>query len=210
MKLILLAAPGAGKGTQAEKLSEHYEIPTISTGAILRRNIKDGTELGKLAQSYIDKGNLIPDEVMIKVMADRLAEDDCKNGFILDGFPRTIAQAEALDKSDISIDTVLNIDVSDEVIIERLSGRLECSKCAATYHKEHNKPKTEGKCDKCGGDLGVRADDKPETVKSRLDTYHKTTEPLIEYYKNKGMLKTAVGQDSIKSTTLEVLRVLGE
>lgn len=210
MKLILLAAPGAGKGTQAEKLSEHYGIPTISTGAILRRNIKDGTELGKLAQSYIDKGNLIPDDVMIKVMADRLTEGDCKNGFILDGFPRTIAQAEALDKSDITIDTVLNLDVPDEVIINRLSGRLECSKCSATYHKENKKPMVEGKCDKCGGDLGTRADDTPETIKSRLNTYHETTELLIEYYENKGILKTAVGQDTIEATTQEVLRVLGD
>ena len=210
MKLILLAAPGAGKGTQAEKLSEHYSIPTISTGAILRRNIKEGTELGKLAQSYIDKGNLIPDDVMIKVMADRLDDDDCKNGFILDGFPRTLAQAEALDKSDITIDAVLNIDVPDEVIIKRLSGRLECSKCSATYHKEHKKPLVDGKCDKCGGELSTRADDTPDTIKSRLNTYHETTEPLIEYYKNRDMLKTIVGLDSIDGTTDEILRVLGD
>ena len=210
MKLILLAASGAGKGTQAEKLSEHYSIPTISTGAILRRNIKEGTELGKLAQSYIDKGNLIPDDVMIKVMADRLDDDDCKNGFILDGFPRTLAQAEALDKSDITIDAVLNIDVPDEVIIKRLSGRLECSKCSATYHKEHKKPLVDGKCDKCGGELSTRADDTPDTIKSRLNTYHETTEPLIEYYKNRDMLKTIVGLDSIDGTTDEILRVLGD
>ena len=210
MKLILIAAPGAGKGTQAEKLSEHYSIPTISTGAILRRNIKEGTELGKLAQSYIDNGNLIPDDVMIKVMADRLKNDDCKNGFILDGFPRTIAQAEALDKSDITIDAVVNLDVPDDIIINRLAGRLECSKCSTTYHREHKKPMVEGKCDKCGSELSTRADDTPETIKSRLNTYHETTEPLIEYYKDREMLKTVVGQDSIDGTTEDILRVLGD
>lgn len=210
MRLILLAAPGAGKGTQAEKLCEHFGIPTISTGAILRKNIKEGTELGKLAQKYIDGGNLIPDDVMIEVMKSRLSEDDCKNGFILDGFPRTIAQAEALDKSDIQIDCVLNIDVPDEKIVERLSGRLECSKCAATFHKLYRKPAADGVCDNCGGELVTRADDAPETVKSRLEVYHTQTEPLIEFYKNKGMLRTAVGQEEISDTTREVLKALGE
>ncbi len=210
MRLILLAAPGAGKGTQADRLKEYYSVPTISTGAILRKNIKEGTELGILAKKYIDGGNLIPDDVMIEVMRDRLSEDDCKNGFILDGFPRTIAQAEALDKSDIDIDCVLNIEVLDETIIERLSGRLECSKCAATFHKEYNKPRQDGICDKCGGKLGTRADDEPETVKSRLEVYHKQTEPLIRFYKDKGMLRVAVGQDSIEETTREVLKALGE
>lgn len=210
MRLILLAAPGAGKGTQAEKLCEHFDIPTISTGAILRKNIKEGTELGKLAQKYIDGGNLIPDDVMIEVMKSRLSEDDCKNGFILDGFPRTLAQAEALDKSDIQIDCVLNIDVPDEKIVERLSGRLECSKCAATFHKLYRKPATEAVCDNCGGELVTRADDTPETVKSRLEVYHTQTEPLIEFYKNKGMLRTAVGQEEISDTTREVLKALGE
>lgn len=210
MRLILLAAPGAGKGTQAEKLSEHFGIPTISTGAILRKNIKEGTELGKLAQQYIEGGNLIPDDVMLKVMDARFAEDDCKEGFILDGFPRTLAQAEALDKSDIKIDCVLNIDVPDEKIIERLSGRLECSKCAATFHKLYRQPEVEGKCDNCGGELVVRADDKPETVKSRLEVYHTQTEPLIEFYEAKGMLRTAHGQEEISDTTKEVLKALGE
>lgn len=208
MRLILLAAPGAGKGTQAENLSEHFEIPTISTGAILRHNIKEGTELGKLAKSYIDDGNLIPDEVMIEVMKNRLAEDDCAKGFILDGFPRTIPQAEALDASDIQIDSVLNIVVPDEEIISRLSGRLECSKCAATYHKEFKKPAKEGVCDKCGGELVTRADDQPETIKSRLEIYHGETEPLLNYYRDKGILKTAKGQHEIADTTAEVLRVL--
>ncbi len=208
MRLILLAAPGAGKGTQAEKLSEHFGIPTISTGAILRHNIQQGTELGKLAQKYIDGGNLIPDDVMIQVMRNRLAEDDCKNGFILDGFPRTLAQAEALDASEIEIDTVLNIVVPDEKIVQRLSGRLECKNCAATYHTEYRKPKTEGVCDLCGGPLVTRADDKPETVKSRLAVYHTQTEPLLRYYTQKGVLRTALGQEEIADTTAEVLKAL--
>lgn len=208
MRLILLAAPGAGKGTQAEKLCEYFGIPTISTGAILRKNIQEGTELGEIAKKYIDNGNLIPDDVMIKVMDSRLAEDDCKNGFILDGFPRTLAQAEKLDESEIKIDCVLNIVVPDEEIIERLSGRIECSECGTTYHKLHRKPKEEGLCDKCGGKLRAREDDKPETVKSRLEVYHTQTEPLIEYYKNKGMLKTAQSQNTIEATTDEILNVL--
>jgi len=210
MRIILLAAPGAGKGTQAEKLSEHFGIPTISTGAILRKNIKEETELGKIAKKYIDSGNLIPDDVMIKVMKARLEEEDCKNGFILDGFPRTLAQAENLDASDIDIDVVLNIDVADEKIIERLSGRLECSKCASTYHKQYRKPLKEGVCDACGGELITRADDKPETIKSRLEVYHTQTEPLIKFYTEKGMLKTAKGQEEISDTTKEVLKALGE
>ena len=210
MRIILLAAPGAGKGTQAEKLSEHFGIPTISTGAILRKNIKEETELGKIAKKYIDSGNLIPDDVMIKVMKARLEEEDCKNGFILDGFPRTLAQAENLDASDIDIDVVLNIDVADEKIIERLSGRLECSKCASTYHKQYRKPLMEGVCDACGGELITRADDKPETIKSRLEVYHTQTEPLIKFYTEKGMLKTAKGQEEISDTTKEVLKALGE
>ncbi|MBE5038920.1 adenylate kinase [Ructibacterium gallinarum] len=208
MRLILLAAPGAGKGTQAEKLSEHFGIPTISTGAILRHNIQEGTELGKLAKTYIDGGNLIPDDIMIQVMDDRLSKEDCKNGFILDGFPRTLAQAEALDASSIQIDKVLNIEVPDEKIIARLSGRLECSQCAATFHTEYRKPKVEGVCDNCGGKLVTRADDKPETVKSRLAVYHTQTEPLLKYYSDKGMLRTAHGQEEIADTTAEVLKAL--
>lgn len=208
MKLILLAAPGAGKGTQAEKLSEYFNIPTISTGAILRKNIKEETELGKIASEYINDGKLIPDDVMIKVMEDRLADDDCKNGFILDGFPRTLAQAEALDASPIEIDKVLSIEVPDEKIISRLSGRLECQSCATTYHKEFRPPVKENVCDKCGGKLDVRADDKPETVKSRLETYHNQTEPLLHYYSEKGMLRVAVGQEEIADTTKMVLKAL--
>jgi len=208
MRIIILAAPGAGKGTQAEKLSQHFGIPTISTGSILRRNIQEGTELGKLAKTYIDDGNLIPDDVMIAVMKERLSQADCERGFILDGFPRTLTQAEALSASDISIDAVLNIDVADEKIIHRLAGRVECSKCGATYHLEYNKPQKEGACDKCGGTLVTRADDKPETIKSRLDIYHQQTEPLLAYYAEKGMLRSAEGQEEVADTTAEVLRVL--
>ncbi len=208
MKLIILAAPGAGKGTQAELLSKHFNIPTISTGAILRKNISEGTKLGEIAGRYINDGKFVPDDVMIDVVADRLKQEDCKNGFILDGFPRTLAQAEALDNSDIEIDAVLTIEVVDETIIERLAGRLECKNCGSTYHKEHNAPKQEGVCDKCGGTLGVRADDKPETIKQRLETYHNQTEPLKEFYDKKNMLKTAIGKGEIADTTAEVLKAL--
>lgn len=208
MRLILLAAPGAGKGTQAEILSEHYGIPTISTGAILRKAIKDGTELGRTAEKYINDGKLIPDDLMLKVMDERFKNDDCKNGFILDGFPRTLAQAEALSASPIEIDKVLSIEVDDRTIIERLSGRLECRSCGTTYHTEHRPPKTPGVCDKCGGELGARDDDKPETVKQRLKTYHEQTEPLIEYYREKGLLRVAKGQSEIEETSRVVFEAL--
>ncbi len=208
MKLIMLAAPGAGKGTQAEKLSAHFNIPTISTGAILRKNIADGTELGAIAQNYINDGKFVPDELIIDIVKERLAQDDCKDGFILDGFPRNLAQAEALDKSGIEIDTVLNLDVEPSKIIERLSGRLECKGCGASYHKEHRKPKVEGVCDNCGGQLRTREDDKPEVIKQRLATYFEQTEPLIGFYKEKGFLKVAEGKDTIEETTAEVLKVL--
>ncbi|MBO5364694.1 MAG: adenylate kinase [Clostridia bacterium] len=208
MRLILLAAPGAGKGTQAEKLSEHFGIPTISTGAILRHNIQEGTELGKIAKQYIDGGNLIPDDVMIQVMKDRLSQEDCKKGFILDGFPRTLTQAEALDASGIAIDAVLNLEVEDEAIVQRLSGRLECKECASTFHKEYRKPKVQGVCDNCGGELTTRADDKPETIKSRLSVYHTQTEPLLKHYVEKGILKSVKGQDAIEDTTKAVLAAL--
>ncbi len=208
MRLILLAAPGAGKGTQAEMLSEHYGIPSISTGAILRKNIGEGTELGKIAEGYINAGKLIPDDLMIRVMDDRFKENDCKNGFILDGFPRTIAQAESLDASPIEIDKVLSLEVDDETIVERLSGRLECKSCGATYHREYNPTKVEGICDKCGGELGVRSDDKPETVRARLKTYHEQTEPLIDYYKEKGILRVAKGREEIADTRAAVLEAL--
>lgn len=208
MKLIILAAPGAGKGTQAEALSKHFGIPTISTGAILRKNIADGTELGEIAAKYINDGKFVPDDVMIDIVKKRLKEDDCKNGFILDGFPRTIAQAEALDASDVELDAVLTLQVDDAAIIERLSGRLECKACGSSYHKEHKKPKVEGVCDNCGGALTTRADDKPEIIKDRLATYYKQTAPLIEFYNERGMVRTAVGQDSIADTTAVVLDAL--
>lgn len=208
LKLILLAAPGAGKGTQAENLSKHFGIPTISTGAILRKNIAEGTELGSIAKKYIDDGKFVPDEVMIDIVRKRLHEDDCKDGFILDGFPRNLAQADVLDKSDIEIDKVLTIEVDDETIIERLSGRLECKECGTTYHAVYRKPKKEGVCDNCGGKLIVRADDKPEIIKSRLATYHSQTEPLKEFYRAKGMLVTVIGQNGIEKTTEKVLEAL--
>lgn len=208
MNFILLAAPGAGKGTQAELLSKHFNIPTISTGAILRQNIKDGTELGKLAAGYINDGKLIPDDVMIGIVEKRLAEKDCANGFILDGFPRTLAQAEALDASDICVDKVLNIEVPDEKIIARLSGRLECKSCGTTFHTLYRVPKEAGKCDNCGGELVTREDDKPETVKKRLEVYHEQTEPLLAFYKKQGKLRTAFGQEEIADTTKEVLKAI--
>ena len=209
MKLIILAPPGAGKGTQAEILSKHYDIPAVSTGAILRKNIKDGTPLGDIAKKYIDDGKFVPDDVMIDIVKSRIGEDDCKNGFILDGFPRNIQQANALKNAGVVLDKALCLDVSDETIIERVSGRLECSKCGIAYHETHRKPKTEGVCDACGGELKKRADDKPETVKERLKTYHEKTEPLINFYKEEGILCTAVGKDTIEETTKEVLAVLG-
>ena len=208
MKLIILAAPGAGKGTQAEALSKHYDIPTISTGAILRKNIADGTALGEIAAKFINNGKFVPDDVMIDVVKDRLSWEDCRNGFILDGFPRTINQAEALEKSDIDIDVVLTIRVEDSEIIERLSGRLECKACGSSYHKQHKQPRVEGVCDNCGGALTTRADDKPEIIKERLETYYKQTAPLISFYETRGMLKTAVGQKNIADTTAAVLAVL--
>lgn len=210
LKLIILAAPGAGKGTQAETLSKHYGIPTISTGAILRKNIADGTELGAIAKKYIDDGKFVPDEVMIDIVRKRLHEADCDGGFILDGFPRNLAQAEVLDDSDIEIDKVLTLEVEDDDIIERLSGRLECKECGTTFHKVYRKPEKEGVCDNCGGKLEVRADDKPEVIKKRLETYHTQTEPLKEFYSDKGMLVTVIGQNGIEKTTAKVLEALAK
>lgn len=208
MKLIILAAPGAGKGTQAENLSKHFGIPTISTGAILRKNIADGTKLGSIAKQYIDDGQFVPDDVMIDIVRKRLHEDDCKNGFILDGFPRTLTQAEVLEKSDIDIDKVLTIEVPDDKIIQRLSGRLECKSCGSTFHKLYRIPKKEGICDNCGGELTTRADDKPDVIKHRLEVYHNQTEPLKQFYKDRGILRVAVGQEEIKDTTAAVIEAL--
>ena len=209
MKLILLGAPGAGKGTQAEILCKKLAIPTISTGNILRAAIKDGTPTGLKAKSYIDAGALVPDEVIIGIVDERLAQDDCKNGYILDGVPRTIAQAEALEKAGIVFDSVVSLEVSDETIMERMSGRRVCPDCGASYHVVAVPPKTEGVCDKCGGNLIQRKDDAPETVKSRLEVYHKETEPLKAFYAERGLLKTVENQPSVETTSQAILRVLG-
>ena len=207
MNLILLGAPGAGKGTQSAKISEKYGIPAIATGDILRGAIKAGTELGKSAKSYIDAGQLVPDAVVIGIIKDYLSTDSCKNGFILDGFPRSIPQAEALDAMGVRIDCVLNSEVPDEAIVSRMSGRRVCS-CGASYHVAHNPPKKEGVCDKCGEALYVRADDAAETVQNRLATFHAQTEPLKEYYSEKGILVTVQGQEDVADTTALVFEAL--
>ena len=209
MNLILLGAPGAGKGTQAEVICDKLSIPAISTGNIIREAIKNGTEVGLKAKSYIDAGDLVPDEVVIGIIKERLEADDCENGFILDGFPRTIPQAEALDKMGIKIDTVLEINVSDEKVVARMSGRRVCQDCGASYHLEYKKPSVEGKCDACGGELIIRKDDKPETVLDRLNVYHTQTEPLKDYYQNCGKLKVVQGQEEVKDTTKLVFEALG-
>ncbi|MBQ8526562.1 MAG: adenylate kinase [Clostridia bacterium] len=205
MKLIMLGAPGAGKGTQAAKICEKYNIPTISTGAIIRNAIRNATDIGKQAKSLIDKGLLVPDEVVIGIIKERLAEPDCKNGFILDGFPRTIAQAEALETMGISIDKALSIEVPDEVILDRLGGRRECSECGATYHVHFNPSKDGDKCEKCGGALITRPDDCEETIMSRLKVYHETTEVLKEFYENKGKLVKIDGDRDVEEITKDVL-----
>ena len=208
MKLILLGAPGAGKGTQAEKICEKLNIPAISTGNILRAAVKDGTEMGLKAKSYMDAGQLVPDEVVIGIIKDRLNDDDCKNGFILDGFPRTIPQAQALLDSGVDIDKVIDIEVPDEAITKRMSGRRVCSKCANSYHIEYKKPKVEGICDACGGELIQRKDDAPQTGLDRLVEYHKMTEPLKGFYENLGKLKVVEGQEDVADTTKLVFAAL--
>lgn len=201
MKIMFLGAPGAGKGTQAEIAAKTYNIPAISTGAIIREAIKTGTEMGKAAQSYIEAGALVPDEVVIGIIKERLAKDDCKNGFILDGFPRTVAQAEALDAMGVEMDVVVSLEVADEAIVERMSGRRVCDKCGASYHTKY-KPSKDGKsCDNDGTELTLRKDDSPEVVLNRLKTYHELTEPLKDYYKSKGKLKTVLGQEEVADTT---------
>ncbi len=201
MKLILLGAPGAGKGTQAEILSEHLHIPTISTGNIIREALKSGTEMGLKAKEYMDSGRLVPDDVVIGIIRDRLAEADCRNGFILDGFPRTIPQAEALDRMGIAIDRVVDIEVADETITRRVSGRRVCPSCGSTYHLDYKKPKVDGVCDRCGDALVQRKDDQPETVRDRLKVYHDQTEPLKDYYKACGKLVIVEGQEEVADTT---------
>lgn len=207
MNLILLGAPGAGKGTQSANISEKYHIPAIATGDVLRAAIKNGTELGKAAKSYIDAGKLVPDEVVIGIIKESISSDACKNGFILDGFPRTIPQAEALDAMGVKIDVVLSIEVADEKIIERMSGRRVCS-CGASYHIVYNPTKKEGICDKCGSEVYIRADDAAETVRNRLSTFHAQTEPLKAYYAKKGNLVTVQGQEEVADTTALVFQAL--
>ncbi len=208
MKLILLGAPGAGKGTQAEKIVDKFGIPAISTGNILRAAVKDGTEMGLKAKSFMDAGQLVPDEVVIGIIKDRLKENDCKNGFILDGFPRTIPQAQALEDAGIEIDKVVDIEVPDEKITKRMSGRRVCAKCANSYHLEYKKPQTDGVCDACGGELIQRKDDAPETVQARLVEYHEMTEPLKDFYQNLGKLVIVEGQEEVADTTALVFKAL--
>ena len=208
MKLILLGAPGAGKGTQAEVICDALKIPAISTGNIIREALSKGTEMGLKAKSFIDAGQLVPDEVVIGIIKDRLAKDDCANGFILDGFPRTIPQAEALDAMGVAIDKVIDIEVPDEKIVARMSGRRVCKACGASYHLEYKVPKQEGICDACGAELVQRKDDHPDTVLDRLDVYHKQTEPLKDYYAKKGILRIVEGQEEVADTTALTLKAL--
>ncbi|GMQ63253.1 MULTISPECIES: adenylate kinase [Vallitalea] len=213
MRLIMLGAPGAGKGTQAKRVAAKYNIPHISTGDIFRDNIKNKTELGIKAKQYIDKGLLVPDELVVDIVADRLLQDDCKEGFILDGFPRTIPQAESLDKALMSMKTkinyAINIDVPDENIVRRMSGRRACLNCGATYHIKYNPPKKEDICDNCTRELVLRDDDKEETVLKRLEIYHKQTSPLIEYYGEKDILITVDGTVDIDDVTKSIVEILG-
>ncbi|WP_044974839.1 adenylate kinase [Ruminococcus sp. HUN007] len=209
MNLILLGAPGAGKGTQAEVISEALNIPQISTGNILREAVKNGTEYGLKAKEAMDSGALVSDDIVIGILKDRIAADDCKKGFILDGFPRTVPQAEALDAMGVTIDKVIEISVPDETIKQRVSGRRVCSGCGATYHVEFKPSKVEGKCDKCGGETIIRKDDQPETVLERLDVYHKQTAPLKDYYSKQGKLETVIGQEEVSETSKLTLKAVG-
>ena len=213
MKIIMLGAPGAGKGTQAKMIADKYGVPHISTGDIFRANIKNGTELGMEAKKYMDQGLLVPDELTVRILLDRVAQDDCKNGYVLDGFPRTIPQAEVLDseltKLGDHIDYAINVDVPDENIVKRMSGRRACLTCGATYHIEHEPPKKEGICDVCGSELVLRDDDKPETVKNRLNVYHEQTQPLIDFYTEKGVLKTVDGTVPMEEVFAAITAILG-
>jgi adenylate kinase len=214
MKIIMLGAPGAGKGTQAKLIADQYQIPHISTGDIFRANIKNGTELGKKAKSYMDQGLLVPDELVVDLVVDRVAQDDCDNGYVLDGFPRTIPQATALDealiKKGTGIDYALNVDVPDENIIHRMSGRRACVNCGATYHIVHIPTKVEGICDRCGSELILRDDDKPETVQKRLNVYHEQTQPLIDYYSKAGILVSVDGTKDMMEVFADIEKILGE
>ena len=213
MKIIMLGAPGAGKGTQAKRIAEKYGIPHISTGDIFRANIKEGTELGLKAKEYLDQGLLVPDEVTIGMLLDRIHQADCKNGYVLDGFPRTIPQAESLNKAlaDMgeAIDFAIDVDVPDENIVNRMGGRRACLKCGATYHVEYAAPKADGVCDACGSGLVLRDDDKPETVQKRLTVYHDQTQPLIEYYKGQGVLHSVDGTQAMEAVFESITGILG-
>jgi len=209
MKIIFLGAPGAGKGTQAEIVSERLGIPTISTGVMIREALKCGTEMGLKAKEFIEAGALVPDEVVIGIIKERLTKSDCQNGFILDGFPRTVPQAEALDKMGVELDAIVSIEVTDEAIVERMSGRRVCATCGASYHILYN-PSKDGKCcDKCGTELTIRKDDAPEVVLSRLEVYHTTTEPLKDYYLAKGNLRVVEGAGTVEETTARTMKALG-
>jgi len=214
MKIIMLGAPGAGKGTQAKKIAERYGLPHVSTGDIFRANIKNGTELGIEAKKYMDQGMLVPDELTVKILLDRVAQEDCKNGYILDGFPRTIPQAEVLDKAltelGDQIDYAVNVDVPDENIVNRMSGRRACVACGGTYHIVYAPTKVEGICDACGGELILRDDDKPETVQKRLSVYHEQTQPLIDFYNNKKILVEVDGTQEMSEVFGAIVRILGE
>ena len=214
MKIIMLGAPGAGKGTQAKMIAAKYGIPHISTGDIFRANIKNGTELGAKAKEYMDKGLLVPDELVVDLVIDRFKEPDCEKGYVLDGFPRTIPQAEALDKAltaiGESVDYAINVEVPDENIVRRMGGRRACVGCGATYHIVYSPTKVEGKCDTCGGDLIIRDDDKPETVQNRLAVYHEQTQPLIDYYTKKGIIAEVDGTQDMKDVFAAIVKILGE
>lgn len=209
MNLILLGAPGAGKGTQAELLVKQLSIPAISTGNMLREAMANGTELGKKAKQYMDEGSLVPDELILGIVADRVAQPDCRNGFILDGVPRTLAQAEALEAKGIQIDHVVSIEVDDKDIEARMTGRRVCAKCGASYHVIANPPRVEGVCDQCGGELIIRKDDKPETVRHRLEVYHASTEVLKDFYSKLGRLRTINGSQSIQGANADILKAIG-
>lgn len=212
MKIIMLGAPGAGKGTQAQMIANKYKVPHISTGDIFRANIKNGTELGMEAKKYMDQGLLVPDELTVKILLDRVAKEDCKDGYVLDGFPRTIPQAEVLDKAlaerGESIDYAVDVDVPDENIVKRMSGRRACLSCGATFHLEHVPPKEEGICDRCGKELVLRDDDKEETVLNRLKVYHDQTQPLIQFYKNKGVMQAVDGTKSMQEVFDAIVAIL--
>lgn len=213
MKIIMLGAPGAGKGTQAKQIADKYQVPHISTGDIFRANIKEGTELGTKAKTFMDQGLLVPDELVVELVADRIIKDDCKNGFVLDGFPRTIPQAQALDealaKMGEKMDYAIDVDVPDENIINRMGGRRACINCGATYHIVNIPTKTEGVCDKCGKEVILRDDDKPETVQKRLHVYHEQTQPLIDYYKNQGILRSIDGTRPMEDVFADIVQILG-